>query len=348
MTRDLRILHMHFGTDGGAERFFVNLVQGFGERGAEQHFVTRPNRDWLADIRPLGPVWESNFRLASPAALILRARLWALRRDWQPDAIFAWMSRASKLLPRGGQALRVTRLGDYPRHLKNFANNDLIIANTPGIEQACRDLGWSRPVVTISNFARQITPAPVARAAYDTPQDAFLVMGSGRFIRRKGFDTLIRAVARLPDAWLWLAGAGELEPDLRALADQCGLGGRIRFLGWMEEPMHAVAASDVYVMPSRHEPLGNVILESWACGVPVVATRSEGPQWFCSDGQDALLVEIDDVAAMSDAIARLRADRALAQHLIAGGRETLAARFTRARVIDQYLDAIAQYRDKRG
>ena len=340
MTAPKRILHMHFGTDGGAERFFVNLVNAFGERGVEQRFVTRPNRDWLPEIAPLGPILESNFRLASPASLLLRWRVRQMIRQWQPDAVMAWMSRSSKLLPRKAGPVRLTRLGDYPRHLKNFRNNDLIVANTPGIAQSCLDLGWERPVQVVSNFVREVEPVAVSRAMLDTPEDAFLIVGTGRFIRRKGFDTLIRAAAKMPDAWLWLAGDGERRAELEALVDELGLRPRTRFLGWVEEPLHYVAAGDVYVMPSRHEPLGNVILEAWKAQTPVISTRAEGPSWFASDEQDCLLVDIDDEAAMAAALARLRSDQGLADRLVAGGSATLEARFTKDRIVDQYLAII--------
>ena len=49
---------------------------------------------------------------------------------------------------------------------------------------------------------------PAKRADLDTPEDAFLITSAGRFVRRKGFDSLIRAVAEVPDAWLWLVGDG--------------------------------------------------------------------------------------------------------------------------------------------
>jgi glycosyltransferase involved in cell wall biosynthesis len=331
-----RILHMHFGKDGGAERFFVNLVQAFGEAGMEQRFVTRPGRSWHADIAPLGPILQSNYRRLSPMSLVLRWRVNRIVRDWQPDVIMAWMSRSSRLVPDMPGAVKLTRLGDYPRHLKNFRNNDLIVANTPGIAQACRDLGWDRPLHVVSNFARQVEIRPVRRADHGTPEDAFVIAGSGRFIGRKGFDTLIRAAAEVPGAWLWLAGAGEREGELRALAEDLGIGARTRFFGWVEEPMHVVAAADVYVMPSRHEPLGNVILEAWHARVPVVSTRSEGPSWFATDGQDALMVEIDDAAGMAAAMMRLRDDPALAARLVEGGRATLEAKFTKPQVIAQY------------
>jgi glycosyltransferase involved in cell wall biosynthesis len=331
-----KILHMHFGKDGGAERFFVNLVRAFGEAGHAQRFATRPGRIWHEEIADLGPIMTDHYRRLSLTAPVFAWRVHRLIETWKPDVIMAWMSRSSRLIPAYPGAVKLTRLGDYPRHLRHFRHNDLIVANTPGIAERCRELGWTRPVHVVSNFARQVDVRPVARAAHGTPEEAFVICGSGRFVTRKGFDTLIRAAAAVPGAWLWLVGTGEQEPALRALAEAEGMAARVRFFGWVEEPMHYVGAADVFVMPSRHEPLGNVILEAWHAGVPVVSTRSEGPSWFASDGADALLVGIDDVPGMAGAIGRLRDDPALAARLVAGGRETLNARFTKPQVLAQY------------
>ncbi|NKX44722.1 glycosyltransferase [Roseicyclus persicicus] len=333
-----KILHMHFGKEGGAERFFVNLVHAFGEAGMEQRFITRPGRLWRDEIADLGPIIENHYRRLDPSSLWLTWRVRRMVRDWRPDVIMAWMSRSSRLIPDWPGAVKLTRLGDYPRHLRHFRHNDVIVANTPGIAERCRELGWTRPLHVVSNFARQVEVRPVARADHGTPEDAFVIAGSGRFVGRKGFDTLVRAAAAVPGAWLWLAGAGEREAELKALAADLGILPRTRFFGWVDEPMHYVAAADVYVMPSRHEPLGNVILEAWHARVPVVSTRSEGPSWFATDGQDALMVDIDDVTAMAAAIARVREEPGLAQRLVAGGAATLEAKFTRARVIEHYMD----------
>jgi glycosyltransferase involved in cell wall biosynthesis len=116
------------------------------------------------------------------------------------------------------------------------------------------------------------------------------------------------------------------------LAAELGIAERTRFTGWLDETMHYVAASDVFVMPSRHEPLGNVILESWHAGIPTVTTRSEGPIWFVADGKDALMCAIDDVDGMAAAIVRIRDDPVLAHSLVENGRAKLAAAFTKERV----------------
>ena len=181
----------------------------------------------------------------------------------------------------------------------------------------------------------------MARAALGTPENAFLISGAGRFVPRKGFDLLIRAAARTPDAWLWLIGDGEERPALEALVREVGMAGRTRFTGWVEEPIHHIAATDVFGMPSRHEPLGNVILEAWQAGVPVVATLSEGPAWYMVDGENGMLVDIDDLDAFTAAVGLLQSDRAFAETLIAGGRARLEEMFSRDRIVDRYLDLFA-------
>jgi hypothetical protein len=91
-----KILHMHFGKEGGAERFFVNLVRAFGERGMEQRFVVRPGRLWRGEIEGLGPVTEHNYRRLSLTTPLLTWRTHRMIRQWQPDVIMAWMSRATR------------------------------------------------------------------------------------------------------------------------------------------------------------------------------------------------------------------------------------------------------------
>ncbi|MEX1661578.1 glycosyltransferase [Thioclava sp. 15-R06ZXC-3] len=332
-----RVLHFHFGKEGGAERFFVNLAGAFAERGLEQRFVIRPNRTWEGDITPLGPVMRNNFSRISPLSLLAHWRANAWVRDWKPDAVMAWMPRAGRLLHDWPGVVKLARMGDFPENLKHFGKCDVLVGNLPGIATRCRDLGWQRPVLTISNFARKVDASPINRAAMGTPEGAFVVVASGRFVRRKGFDTLIRAVARLPDAYLWLLGDGEQRGALTALAKELGMADRVRFAGWVSEPMHHVAAGDAFVMPSRHEPLGNTLLEAWQAGVPTVATRSEGPDWYMRDGVDGIVTEIDDDFAIAAGLARLRDEPGLGEMFVANARERLDAYFSRDAVVDAYL-----------
>ena len=337
----IRVLHLHFGKEGGRERFMVNLSSALSTRGVKQYFVIRPGRSWETDVSKLGPVLLNNNRQLTPSGWFLHWKLRRIIRDWQPTAIMAWANRAARLIPSVDVPLKFVRLCDFPLHTKHYGNCDLVLGCVPGIEQTLRDLGWTRPVVTIANFPSEQVVVPAKRADLDTPEDAFLVSSAGRFVRRKGFDSLIRVVAEIPDAWLWLVGDGVERVELVKLASEIGIAERTRFIGWNRTPMNYIAASNVFVMPSRQETLGNVVLEAWRTGIPLVATRSEGPSWVMTDGENGLMADIDDVGAITTAVNRIRFNPAFAQKLVQGGYNQIAGQFSRDRIVDQVLDLLS-------
>ncbi len=341
----MKIVHIHFGKDGGAERFFTSLARAFHERGVEQKFFIRPDRVWKSAIAPCGEVFEGTFNRLSLYRFVLAARLKRVVGEFQPDAIMAWAPRASQLLPRTAPCVKVTRLGDFPLRLRYFANADIIVGNTPDIVERVKELGWEKPARTISNFTLVQPTKPIDRAALTTPSDAFVVVGLGRFVRRKGFHTLIDAVAKLPGTFLWLVGGGEEEGALKEQAEKLGLSERIRFAGWQASPAPYLATADAFVMPSSHEPLGNVILEAWAARKPVVSSRSEGPSWMMTDEEDGLLFDVGDANGLAAAIAKIRSSPELAARLVEGGQNTLNRRFSAAGVTAAYTQLISEFRN---
>lgn len=334
----MKVIHYHFGKDGGAERFFVQLVNGLAGRGVEQTAFIRPERAWRPGLEGAARIVESHFRTFSPDRILLPLKAMRMAKAEKPDALFAWMPRASRLMPDYRGCVRVTRLGDYPANLKHFDNTDVLVCNTPGIAGRVRDLGWRRGVRVISNFTDTLKVAPVDRATLATPAEAFVIVAVGRLVPRKGFPTLIDALVRMPDAILWLIGDGVARDMLERQAAANGVAGRVRFAGWQTDARPFVAAADVFAMSSNHEPLGNVVLEAWAQGKPVVSTRSEGPQWFMRDEENGLMVDIDDAEGFARAFDRLRADPALAARLAQAGERTLHEQFSKDAVVNAYLD----------
>jgi glycosyltransferase involved in cell wall biosynthesis len=163
------------------------------------------------------------------------------------------------------------------------------------------------------------------------------LLALGRLHRNKAFDVLLRALADIPDAHLWLAGEGPLAEPLRRLARELGVAARVGFLGWRDDAAALMAAADVLVCPSREEPFGNVIVEAWARRLPVVAAAAAGPKWLVAHEKTGLLVPVDDAAALASAVTRLLADRALAARLIDAGHAAYAAEFTERSVVAGYL-----------
>jgi glycosyltransferase involved in cell wall biosynthesis len=337
----MKVFHFHFGREGGAERFFVNLINSFAERGVGQTAFIRPGRLWRPEIDSRIVVHEKLWRRISLSRFWLEARLKRLIKQEQPDALMAWMPRGARFTPNYPGAIKVARLGDYPLRLDYFTNIDVLVCNTPGIAERVRELGWQRRIEVISNFTSIKTAAPISRESVNTPANAFVVLGVGRFVRRKGFHTLIEAIDGLPDTYVWLVGDGEEHENLRNEAQTLGVLDRVRFLGWQKSPAPYLAACDVFCMPSTHEPLGNVILEAWGSGKPVVSSRSEGPTWFMQEERDGLLFDIEDAKQLRAALQRLRTNPQLIEQITVGGQTTLNRTFSKQAVTDTYLKLFA-------
>jgi glycosyltransferase involved in cell wall biosynthesis len=253
------------------------------------------------------------------------------------------MSRATRLWPRT-PAVHMARLGGY-YDLKHYRRCDHLIGNTRGIVEWLRREGWPADRTHfVPNFVDVAPAAKLPRTEFDTPEDAPLVVALGRLHPNKGFDVLIEAMARLPRAYLWLAGAGTLETELRAQVARLGLAERVRFLGWREDTGSLYATADLVACASRIEPLGNVVLEAWARGVPIVAAAGAGPIELIRDGETGLLVPIEDADALAHGLGRVIEDRALAAALAGAGREAYEATFSQPRVVAAYCDLFERVR----
>ena len=327
---------------GGAERFFMKLARAMDGASVPQRLVIEPGMPWCNEARAAGldvaPIAFGGLKEPFARRALARAA-----REFRPDAVLAWMGRSAKRLPRGDH-LNLVRYGGY-FGLKHAHRADHVIVNTPDLASHVAKAGVPASRIHVCvNFGGLGQAEPVARDTLGTPQGAPLVLALGRLVEKKGFDVLLRAIAATPDHYLWLAGSGEEEGALQALTVELGLTERVRFLGWRDDQAALLATADVVCVPSRSEPFGNVVVEAWAAGTPLVATRSEGPGWLVTDEEDGLLVPIDDVAALARALQRLAADMGLSERLVARGRETMRARFSTEAVVARYLDLIAELR----
>jgi glycosyltransferase involved in cell wall biosynthesis len=322
--------------EGGAEEFFVRLVLALNRVGLEQRVVIR--RDARRAER-LAQGGVAPVELPFGGWFDVRTRP-ALRRqiaEFRPDVVLSWMSRATRHCPSGG-FVHAARLGGY-YDLKYYRRCEYLIGDTRDIVAWCVAQGWPGDRVRyLPNFVDATPASPVSRASLDTPEGANVVLAAGRLHTNKAFDVLIRAMADLPDVYLWLAGEGPLKDALMAQGDAR----RIRFLGWRNDVPALLAAADVLACPSRVEPLGNVILEAWAHRKPVVAAAAVGPKALIRHEDNGLLVPIDDSAALTGALARILRDGNLASRLAANGHAAYESEFTEAAVIRRYLDFFAE------
>ncbi len=321
---------------GGAEAFFERLLPALARAGVEQRAVIRRHGERRALLTAAGiPVVEAPFRRHFDLAT-----RHALAREiggFRPDLILSWMSRAAGLVP-ASEVPHLGRLGGY-YDLKAFRGCDHLIAKTEDIRADLVARGWPRERAHyLPNFVESERQPAQPRGDMKTPEDAPLLLALGRLHANKAFDVLLHAVVKLPTAWLWLAGEGPEDERLRRLARDLGVAQRVRFLGWRKDVPALLAACDLLVCPSRHEPLGNVILEAWAQSRPVVAAAAQGPSALINEGETGLLVPKDDALALAAALTRVLGDKGLAARLAAGGRAAYEAAYTERAVVARYIE----------
>ena len=328
--------------EGGAETYFLDLARGLASDGVSQAVAMRVNANRQTALD------ESNipvqiFGFGGPLDILTKPRVASYARKQRVKLALAWMNRAARHTPRGPWA-RIGRLGGY-YNLKYYRGFDELVANTEDIADWIIRQGWPAGKVRyIPNFAAAPGDVePIDRAGLTTPPDAPLLLSMGRLHEAKAHDVSLEAMTTLPTAYLWIAGVGPMEGKLRAMAQGLGVEDRVRFLGWRTDPSALYRTADLCVFPSRFEPLGNVVIQAWAHDLPVIAAASQGPAALIRDGQDGMLVPVDDPTALATGIQRLLDDPALRARLADAGRLRVAGEFSKAAVVAQWRQLFTDY-----
>lgn len=341
-----RLLQMMLSTQsGGAETFFEKLAAGFAAAGVPQMLVTEPEDERTAQLSSLPGVEVRTLRFGGFREPFAQVKLKGIFREFRPDIALTWMNRASRRVPKGLCPV-VGRLGGYYK-LKHYQNCDHLVGITPDLVAHITGGGWpAEQASLIPNFGEVIDEAFDAAAArrdirtgLNIPMDMPLVLALGRLHEVKAHDTLIRALALLerPVA-LMIAGSGPLLDSLQALAASLRVSDRVHFLGWRKDIGQLFAASDISVFPSRYEPNGTVVMESWAHEKPLIASRAAGPSWLVDPEKNGLFFEIDSVDELAEQMQRVIDSPDLVRALVAGGREKFNAGFTREAIVQEYLN----------
>ncbi len=327
----MRVMHVLAGAkEGGAENIMLESVLALAEAGLEQHVVTRPENAFRiesfesagigVDTATFNKAWKPPTRKTIAAAIT----------RFKPDVIEYWMGRAGQFAPAEHRARSIAWYGGYYK-LERFTHCEWHIGLTIDLLRHIREQGVSDDrsgiVHTYADFTGE---APVSRASLETPEDAPVALALARLHEKKGLDTLLDAALQLPQLYVWIAGDGPLEEELKAHSTHNGLDDRVRFLGWRNDRGALLAACDLVAFPSRYEPFGTVTVDAWAASRPLVAADAVGPAAYVKDGENGLLIPKNDVDALANAMRRVIEDKALAEKLIAGGRASYEAQFTKA------------------
>jgi glycosyltransferase involved in cell wall biosynthesis len=334
---------------GGAERWFVRFAAALAERGVPAELAIR-DRSELASMElpdlplhrlPFLTVWDP----------VSRGAVSRLVRRLKPDIVQTYMGRATRLtrLEPSSGPVHVARLGGYYA-LHPYRHAHAWIGNTKGLcDWMVRQGLPSERVFHIYNFVDPARPLPpesidALRAKLRIPSDSRVLVTAGRFVPVKGHVHLLEALSLLPNEIagrplrLVMLGDGALAPQLREQAERAGVSERIVWAGWQTRPGPYFQLADLVVFPSlEQETLGNVILDAWSWGKPLVTSRFRGAREIAHHGEDAWCVPCGDGPALAQGIQEVLNDTGLAAAMVERGRKRVQSEFGREAIMDHYV-----------
>jgi L-malate glycosyltransferase len=376
----LRLLHLSSARAfGGGERHLADLAVGLAARGHEV-FVALPAQSPLRNrLDALPP--QNVLTLGVRGALDIRGalRLARLAREKKVEVIHAHVARdyvSAALAARRvyGSRLVITRHVLFPMsraHRLSLSNVSRVIAVSEAVARALReqDIFDADKIRVVANGV-DLQRFALARAEFErTSQDGghtsqksgagervFRVGTVGELSEVKGQEEFVRAAALVAEKFgghveFVIAGedasrSGDYRARLESLIAELGLSECVSLLGRRDDVERVFASLDVFVSASRSEAFGMAMAEAAACGVPVVATATEGAREVVEEGLTGKLVPVGDVRALAASVLSLLEDKELRHSLGARALESALQRFGLERMIEAtervYTEALAR------
>ncbi|MBD8524844.1 glycosyltransferase [Pseudomarimonas arenosa] len=323
---------------GGSQRQIVHLLRGVqADRRTPRLLYFRSSSFLVDTLRAEGvPVDQIDKRGAIDPLFLFR--LWRYLRRGQFDVVHCfsitaeiWVRLALLLVPHTRLISSVRGLGlEQHKAWHDRAKRWVIQGSAAVISNSRAGATWvaERTGMPLPRFAiianacqaaeRSRTDQSELRTALGLPPARAVLLFVGRLVVAKNLPLLLRALAHLPATQrplTVLVGDGPERAALEHMLRDLALAADVELRGERADVADWMAAADMLVLPSREEGMSNVILEAMAQGLPVIATRVGGSPELIEHGVHGLLVDNDDDAQLTAAIAELHAKSDLRQRL---------------------------------
>jgi glycosyltransferase involved in cell wall biosynthesis len=346
---------------GGAERILAVMANYWVEKGKEVTIVTFDSKGTApfynltgnVTLLSLGILTDSTSFIAGLSnnfkrLLILRKTIHSTR----PDVVISFLirtnvrvllatlglkvpvivsERSDPFLAQPGYVWRLLAKATYP-----FATRITVFTQhaTNYFPSSLRKKVWVIPnPVAITNY----------KATYQNKACQLVAVGRLEYV--KGFDLLIKAFAivrrQCPEITLTIWGEGSQRRELEILRDELNLSDHIFLPGITKDIASTLSKADLFVQASRWEGFGNALCEAMAVGLPVISTTCSGPQEIIRDGVDGVLVPVENINAIADAILDLLANASKRQQLATNATQ-ITRRFNLEDIMGQWDELLAE------
>ena len=357
-TRSLHIVHIESGRHWrGAQVQVLHTLLGQRELGHHVELIAPEGSELAKKARDEGiEVHHLGMRITHYRVDV--GRMTRLFKQAKPDIVHLHSSHAHNV---GGLAARLAKVPavvlsrrmDTPiklihHKLKYQFGYDRIIAISEGVKAALVKAGVKSHRISVVRSAIEDTWWTVigsresVRKDFGYSEDDLVVTIIAAVEPRKGQELLIRALPKIlekaPNVKVCFAGKDELSQPERLLAKELKVEDKVLFAGFRPDVHDVIAASDIVAAPSYLEGLGVSIMESMACGKPVVASNVGGIPESVIDGLTGFLVPTGDEAALAEAITKLARDENLRDEMGRKGKERAMAEFSIPVLIQSTLE----------
>lgn len=376
----LRVLQICEATNSGVGRHTTDLIGGLLDAGCDVHLIYSPTRidgafeQGVDKLRAKGLKTELLMMKRKPHpqdGLAVAALRRYMKKHGPFDIVHGQSSKGGALARLAGATARtpaiytphciVTMAPTFGRLMRSAYRwvewmlafpTSMIIAASQDEYDHIRLLGVPESKVRLVRYG--IEPPPetdqlVLRNSLGLSPEALIVGFVGRFSAQKNPEMLLNAFADaardLPQARLAMIGTGELETELRSLAEALGIAGRIDWLGY-RIGYHCMPAFDILAVPSRYEALPYVMLEGISVGLPLVITPVGGVRGVIESGQNGFVVPSEDTPAMTKALRDMLTSPALRQQFASAARYK-AVEFRLETMVGKTLDVYDHCRARR-
>lgn len=226
----------------------------------------------------------------------------------------------------------------YPLFVLMFKKADMIQVISQFLARMAYDIGTKKDVVVVPNgvnlesFSTEPPRDKVLSLAHTLGKkegDVYLITTS-RLTKKNGIDDVISALQHTPrNVKFLIAGVGEDEMKLRALAEECGVRDRVVFLGLVDQRdlPALLRVSDIFIRASRSEGFGNSFIEAMAAGLPIIATPVGGIPDFIDDRETGIFACPDNPKSVAEAINELVEHDDLRNHIALEGQNRARIRY---------------------
>ena len=316
---------------GGAEKLHLNLAEDWCKRGHKVQFVLMSKDGEFLSLVP-DKIEVISLRVNRLRSVI--SPLVSYFRNYQPDiiltamwpltslAVIAWiisgkvgkifLSEHIHLTSAATNEINASKLYLKLTIFLTYRLSSGIIAVSKGVRDNLSSIGHIRKneITVIYNpivYKDRHQRLPHSdRIKLWGGEFSFNILSVAELKTQKDHKTLIKAISLLPDDLnikLIILGDGELMNELLLLIKSLNLLDKVELPGFVYDPYPWYGTADLFVLSSRWEGFGNVIVEALECGVPVVSTDCpSGPKEILDNGNYGKLVPVGDYVALSDAI----------------------------------------------